>query len=232
MSENTSTITMDDSQGFHMYQKDGKSYPSVTTILGVVSYNKFIVRWANRLGFQHKDYEEALKQTADEGTLMHAGAQALVDPEHGAMPVIKDALTEYYVRQRLDGLRLKLKFHEGNWSTIFTESPFVSDTYGIGGTLDWYSMWYGKKTLFDFKSSSGLRDKHLLQLGGYDLILQDNGITIDQAGIILVKRDNCIINIFDRPIINELAKYFLTVKQYYYESKRTTEIVSASAEIL
>lgn len=226
-------ITMDDSDGTHRYTKgDGKVYPSVTTILGAISYTKHIVRWANSLGFKHINYEDELERTAIEGTYMHAFAQCLVDPEHGEAPNIKEPLVQYYVRQRIQGLKLKLKFHEGHWSTIFTETPLISETYEIGGTLDWYAMWYDKKTLFDFKSSSGLRTKHLLQLGGYDLMLQDNGEVIDQAGIWLVKRDNCVINIIDRPTLDRCAELFLKVKDWYYENMEMERIVTEKPVIL
>ena len=230
--EQNQEVYMDDSSGFHIYRKGDKAFPSVTTILNAVSYNKYIVKWANNLGFQHKRYEDELDRTAVEGTLMHAFAQYLVDPDHGEVPTIKDPLTDYYVRQRADGLRLKLKFHEGHWSTVFSEKLFISESYEIGGTLDWCANWYDKLTLFDFKSSSGLREKHLYQLGGYDLILQDNGIKVDQAGIILVKRDNCIINIFSREELDELAQRFLVIKDYYYKAKRATDMVANPSDIL
>ena len=228
-----SQVQMMEQDGHHVYTDGtGVAYPSVTTILSTISYNKAIVSWANNLGFRHIRYEEELNRTADEGTFMHAFAQALVDPEHGCIPNIRDPLTQYRVRQRAQGLNFKLKYHEGNWKTIFTEKAFISRTYEIGGTLDWYASWYGKNTLFDFKSSSGLRSKHLLQLGGYDLILQDNGIFIDQAGIILAKRDNCIINIIDRDTLTRCGEIFLKVKDWYYQNQEIETITREKPTIL
>lgn len=201
--------------GIHMYTADEKRYPSVTTILDAVAMSKDIARWANWLGFQRQRYDEALEKTAVEGSYAHQAAQCIVDPEHGTPPVIRDAILDYYVRMRTKNLKMKLDCHRGCWDTIFTETAFVSHTYEIGGTMDWYAHWYGKKTLFDFKSSKAVRDKHLLQLGGYYLNLLDNGEEIDQAGIILIGRDNCKINVFDKPTIIKASEWFLKVYDYY-----------------
>lgn len=220
-------IVLDQTKERHFYTRgDGISYPSVTTILDAVAYNKQIVQWANSLGFRRINYSKELDSVSEEGSAMHALAQCIVDPEHGKPLHVKEPLIDYYARQRAEGLRLKLESHKGHWQTIFTEASFLSPSYEIGGTIDWYTMWYDRKTLFDFKSSKSLRTKHLLQLGGYDLICQDNGEVIDQAGIILVKRDNCVIHIFERELIDVFAKAFLKVKDWYYASKELDEIIA------
>lgn len=228
----TREVVMDDSNGYHLYSSEGKSYPSVTTILSAISYNKYIVRWANSLGFKHKNYEEELDRTAVEGTFMHEMNQAFVDPEKASPPIISEPLVQYYVRQRAQAFQLKMKLHEGHWSTIFTEMPMVSHTYEMGGTMDWMALWYDRLTLFDYKSSSGLRQKHLYQLGGYDLLLQDNGIKVDQMGIILCKRDNCIIHLFERDVIERCSEIFLEIKKYYEGDKEITAMMTERAEVL
>ena len=43
--------------GKHLYKNEEKCYPSVTTVLDIISYNKYIVKWANKLGFSRIDYE-------------------------------------------------------------------------------------------------------------------------------------------------------------------------------
>lgn len=214
------TVTMDDSQGIHLYTDgSGVSYPSVTTILHVVSYSEHIVRWANNLGFRHERYDDALNKSALEGTIMHALNQCFVDPEHGSEPYIQDPMILYYAKKRYENFRFFMKEHEGHWKTTFTEKAFISHTYQMGGTTDWLAEWHGKLTLFDYKSSSGLRQKHLLQLGGYLDLLDDNGIHIEQAGILLCKRDRCVPHIFEREIIEHCAEAFRTVHDYVEKSK-------------
>lgn len=219
-------VKMDDSQGYHLYTDgSGSCYPSVTTILHAVSYSEHIVRWANNLGFRHERYEDTLNRTAVEGTIMHALNQCFVDPDHGEIPSIQDPMLLYYAKKRNENFRIFMKEHEGHWKTFLTEHAFISHTYKMGGTTDWLADWHGKLTLFDYKSSSGLRQKHLLQLGGYLDLLDDNGIHIDQAGILLCRRDRCIPHIFDRQIIEHCADIFRTVHRYADQSKFLDELV-------
>lgn len=209
------SVTMVEDSGKHLYQADGKAYPSVTTILDIVAYSKSIVGWANNLGFKRIRYEDELNRTANQGTFVHEINQCLVDPEKGAMPIIKDPLMDYRVRKRVNNFSLKLKEHEGHWNTIFSETGFVSHTYEIGGTMDWYANWYDQETLFDYKTSAAVREKHILQLGGYYLILTDNGFKPEQAAIIICREDRCLMNFFAKETIEECANIFLDVYSYY-----------------
>ena len=214
-------------EGKHLYENEGKIYPSVTTVLDAISYNKAIVKWANHLGFNHVNYETELQRTATEGTYMHAMAQCIVDPEHGQVPTIPDNITDYYVRKRIEGLRFKLNDAKGHWDTVCTETPILSHHYKIGGTMDWLAHWYDKLTLFDFKSSSSLRLKHVIQLGGYNLMLEDNGVCLDQAGIILCRKDRCIIKIIPKDILLQASQIFLVVYDYYNQHNYLEEAIAA-----
>lgn len=209
----------------HMYEHDGKTYPSVTTVLQCVAYNRNIVDWANWLGLQHMNYAKTLDATAREGTLAHAHAQKLVDPENGAIPELADPLTEYYVKSRMRHFKEKIDQYEGRWKTIYTEHPMVSHTYEIGGTMDWYAEWDGVPTLFDFKTSKGVRDKHLLQLGGYRLMMMDNDLPVEQAGIIIIGRDFCRFSIFDIDTIKLASEWFLKVHEWYKIHQKLDEMM-------
>lgn len=226
MKPDSQAVTMKEKNGKHSYCGDGKEYPSVTTVLDVVGYNKNLMSWANSLGMRHIKYEDELKRTAIQGTFCHEMAQSIVDPEKGKVPVITDPLVDYYVRTRIRNFQYQLDANAGHWKTIFTETPFISHTHEVGGTMDWYAEWYEKRTLFDFKTSSGLRAKHIYQLGGYYDILLDNGEEPEQAGIILLKQDRCLINIFDIAVIQEAARVFREIiKPLYYELTKIESII-------
>lgn len=209
-------VRMKSVNGHHVYEGDGKTYPSVTTVLQCIAYTKHIVEWANWLGMQHLSYEKTLNATAIEGTLAHAHAQHLVDPENGPMPEKADPLTDYYVQCRMKFFVERLEQYKGRWKTIYTEHPLLSHTYKIGGTMDWFAEWDGKPTLFDFKTSKGVRDKHLLQLGGYKLMLEDNNIPVEQAGIIVIGRDFCRWSLFTKEEVDKFAEWFKLVYDYYW----------------
>ena len=219
-------VVMKEKDGKHHYCGDGKEYPSVTTILDAIGYNKNLMGWANSLGMRRIKYEDELKRTSIQGTLCHEMAQSIVDPDRGKIPTIADPLLDYYVRTRIRNFQFQLDANAGHWKTIFTEKPFISHTHEIGGTMDWYAEWYGKRTLFDFKTSSGLRAKHIYQLGGYYDILLDNGEEPEAAGIILLKQDRCLFNIFEIEIIKEAARVFRDIiKPLYYEMPKFERIL-------
>lgn len=201
--------------GNHLYCADGATYPSVTTVLDIVAYSSHLMGWSNYLGFKKIRYEDVLNQAANRGTYVHAINQCYVDPAHGVMPRIPNAGMESEVRNRSNNFLYELRKAKGHWSTIFSETPFVSHTYQIGGTVDWYAEWYGKKTLFDFKTSSGLREKHIIQVGGYYYGLTDNGISIDQACIILCKEDRCLFYFIDLPMLQRCGQIFFQIYEYY-----------------
>jgi hypothetical protein len=232
MAEETK-VTMEECNGIHLYTDgSGKKYPSVTTVLDVVAYAKPIVQWANNLGFQRKKYDDELKRTADQGTYVHSMLQCIVDPSRGEMPVVLDPIMDYHVRKRVKGFRYMLEQNEGQWKNIFTEKPMISHKYEMGGTMDWFAEWRGKTTLFDFKTATGVRTKHLLQLGGYYLLCQENNLPFEQAGIILVKEDRTIMNIFEMGIIERCAEIFLNVKQYYYDHFFLEDAIRSKADII
>ena len=81
----------------HIYEcPDGKSVPSVTTILQMLG-NKEINKWANWLGFRHIDYETELNRLADNGTKMHNVVQHIVDPALKDIPIeFNDKFEEEY----------------------------------------------------------------------------------------------------------------------------------------
>lgn len=222
-----SSVELVTKYGNHLYQSDQKTYPSVTTILDCVAYNQHIVGWANYLGFKHIRYEDALKQTADRGTYVHAFNQYYVDPEHGMPPRISDDLTKIDVGKRCNNFLYELRKAEGYWKTIFTETPFVSHTYEIGGTVDWLAEWYGKTTIFDYKTSNALRDKHALQIGGYYYGLADNGITADQGCIILCRTDRCLFYFFNQEEMKMLGERFFRIYQYYKDHEEMKSFIAS-----
>ena len=66
----------------HIYEKDGKKYPSVTTIIHSIGSEE-LMKWSNIMGFRHRKIEDILEETSKFGTLVHSHLQEIVDPEHG-----------------------------------------------------------------------------------------------------------------------------------------------------
>ena len=169
----------------HIYEcPDGKRVPSVTTILQILG-NKEIIYWANRLGFQHIDYETELNRLAINGTLMHTVVQHIVDPSLADTPIVFKNKFEEEKYLKL-GERFSNMIKNYSYNTIFTEKSFTSSKLGYGGTVDWFAEMAGFNMINDFKSSKQVYMKHLLQLGGYYNLMTENGYHIDGGSIIIV----------------------------------------------
>lgn len=206
-------VKMKEVKDMHFYSKDKMMYPSVTTILDSMAYNKELMQWANYLGLQRKQYLTELKQTATAGRYMHCMCQQLVDPTYDEKIPVVDPLMDYYVRRRIFHLRAKLK--ECQWETIFTEKSFVSHTYEFGGTIDWFVLLNGKRTIADFKSAKAMRNKFLLQLVAYAMMMEDNGIEYDQVANFLCTETECKVYVYPRAVCAQLKDTFIQIYGYY-----------------
>ena len=199
----------------HIYEcPDGKSVPSVTTILQILG-SKEINQWANRLGFRHIDYDKELDRLAENGTKMHSVVQHIVDPSLAETPIqFKDKFEEdYYLKL---GEKFSLMIKDYSYTTIFTEKTFVSSHLGYGGTVDWVANMSGFMMINDFKSSKRVNMKHLLQLGGYYNLMSENGYNLDGGSIILVNDRVCTLYPINRESLIMLGDIFNNIYYVYF----------------
>ena len=216
----------------HIYELDGNLYPSVTTVLDLFSYNQNLMRWANALGFQRRNYIKELDKTAGIGTAVHQRLQKFVDPDNAPDPdEIKDPMFDYRVRKRVGNAVMKLKTYKFN--TIASEKTLISAKLGFAGTLDWLTEFCEILTLFDFKTSKAIRSKMVAQLGGYSLLCKDLlDLEIPRAGIILCGEDKCTVNIIQRKELDIGEEAFLSFFDAYKKHNQIEEITEKSFEAL
>lgn len=212
----------------HVYELDGNLYPSVTTILDLFSYNQNLMRWANSLGYQHRNYLKELDKSAELGTYVHQRNQKIVDPDNAPEPEnIKDPMVDYRVRKRVNNFKMKIAMYQ--YKTIATEKTLVSKNLGFAGTLDWLTDFVEILTLFDFKTSKEIRSKMIAQLGGYSLLLKDLlNLTVDRAGIILCGEDKCTINYIKREELDIGEQAFLSYFESYKKHEELENIIKTS----
>lgn len=197
----------------HIYEKNGKQLPSVTTIIHSLGSDD-IIKWANSLGFRHLKYEQELDKYAANGTMIHELLRGEVDKSFTPQVEFKDPIQRSEVLGYLTRFRNFIK--DFNYETIFTEKTFASDNLGYGGTIDWYCRYYDKfNILNDFKTSKAVRFSHLLQLGGYNNLLKEEGIKLDGAAIILCNKK--ITSMFPIGIedLEWYSKAFQILADYY-----------------
>lgn len=197
----------------HIIVKDGKTYPSVTTILQCLGDKEFL-KLANQLGFAHKSYEDMLNTKAKFGTKIHERLRSIIDPENS--PVIekeKDQLVEMEINKYLERFTVFLSHY--HWKTISSEKYMFSEKLGFYGTCDWLAEFGEKTLLLDFKTSTKVMHHHLLQLGGYSILLNEEGIQLDGAGIILVNKRVCALYPITRSTLDFYADAFSKIAAYY-----------------
>lgn len=202
----------------HIYELDGKKYPSVTTILKLISVNEELMKWANYVGLiKRKNIKDIQDEATNFGTLVHENLRYLIDKNAPIPETFTDPRKEY------EFSIIKKKFIEYfsniNYRTIDTEMTLVSDKLGYGGTLDWLAQIEienaDKLFLLDFKTNKNIYDTMYLQLGGYYNLLKEIDINIDYAGIIIVNERECSIHPIRKDKLIKYADAFNAIVSFY-----------------
>lgn len=206
----------------HIYTLDGIDYPSVTTVLSLISTDEALMKWANIMGFKHKDIEKIKNDSASFGTLIHAHLRGIVDDSFIDVPEFKDSLEKYKVE--------KVKFNFNNYfknisyNTIYTEKTIISKELGYAGTLDWMAIINELKFLNDFKTSKTIHDTMFLQLGGYYNLLHTIGEDIDCGSIITINEKRCQMHPILKADLEYYGKLFNMLYEFYREYKMRMKI--------
>jgi hypothetical protein len=145
------------------YTSSGEQVPGVTTILGVLN-KPALVGWANRMGLQGIDTNKYVDEAASVGTLAHT----LIMEGLGGHAVRLEDFTADQLTRASYGVTVFsgwLKSHK--LTPKLLEKPLVSDVHRYGGTIDMLALLDGEPVLIDLKTSSGIYDEHVFQLGAY-----------------------------------------------------------------
>jgi genome maintenance exonuclease 1 len=126
---------------------NGKKYPSVTTVLSILSED-FIREWRQRVGAEEAN--RVSRRAAGRGTAVHKVAEKylLNDPEwaKGLMPIIL---------ANFRSIRPVLDNHINNIYAL--EAPLYSDHLGVAGRVDCIAEFDGVISIIDFKTSAKLK---------------------------------------------------------------------------
>ena len=166
--------------------KSGLIVPGVTTVLGILN-KPALVRWANNLGLQGIDSSKYTDKMADIGTLAHHFVECHLKNE------IPD--TSEYNKEQVDlAENAFLKYLE--WEkdkkieVILSEAQLVSETWGFGGTIDFFGNINGVPTLIDFKTCKAIYSEQFTQVAAYKELLKENGHITQDVRILRIGRDN------------------------------------------
>lgn len=213
------------------YGIDGIEYPSVTTVLGVLSKGDALLGWAAKCASQYVletagkvglekacelaafQWREAREEAADIGTEIHELIHKYIKFGKDAAGVMRPEVENGFLAF-LDWE----KTHNVKW--ISTELQVVSRVHGFAGTLDAICLFDGKKYLIDFKSSKGFYDGFDMQLAAYRIGAAELGHQTEGCGILRLDKvtgDPEWKDFTDRQ--DQAGNAFVSLVKFYYLQK-------------
>lgn len=194
----------------------GEEVPSVTTILKMLN-KQALIGWANYLGFKHQKVKDVLDEAAEVGTIIHAYMEAILRKENYSKDEMWKHIGKYgnKVYNRLLMINDWFQMEQPEFEPIFIEEKLVTTDYG--GTVDYFGMYNGKKTILDFKTSKATRSNMFLQLSGYmDMIEESGEHIVEQAGIVIIREDHPVsVTLIDREALLEFREAFRELKDFH-----------------
>jgi len=197
--------------------KDGTLIPGITTITGQ-KVDRRLIKWANNLGKEGIDSDKYVDELGSIGSLAHDYVQAKF-----AGKELDES--EYTPKQRECASVCIGKFKElvkqRNFKTVLVETPLVSEVHKYGGTLDWYGIMDGKKTLLDWKTGSGFYEEHKMQLSANKTLLEEHGHVVEKCLLIGIGRNSWeSTHIEDVGAMDDRFKKFLNLLEIYNINKK------------
>jgi len=163
---------------------DGVRYPSITTVLGILS-EAGIAAWRKRVG--EEEANRVGGRASARGTLVHSIVEKYL---------LNESTTDYlpHIRQSLENLRPILDSRIG---TIYgLEVPLYSSYLGVAGRCDCVAEFDGVPSIVDFKTSRKPKKKewisnYFAQMAGYAVMWEERtGMPITNTVIIMDVDDN------------------------------------------
>jgi len=163
---------------------DGVRYPSITTVLGILS-EAGIAAWRKRVG--EDEANRVGGRASARGTLVHSIVEKYL---------LNENTKEYlpHIRQSLENLRPILDSRIG---TIYgLEVPLYSSYLGVAGRCDCVAEFDGVPSIVDFKTSRKPKKKewisnYFAQMAGYAVMWEERtGMAITNTVIIMDVDDN------------------------------------------
>ena len=166
------------------YRRNGKYYPSVSSILNYFPKNQFFHSWLKDVGHNS---EIIANKAAGEGTQVHNAVEAFLNGQEITW------IDEYgNAKYNLDVWRMILKFADF-WNThkpelIATEYHLFSDEHEYAGTADLVVKLFDNIWLLDLKTSNSLHTSYDLQLAAYAQAWNEtHNEKVTHTGILWVK---------------------------------------------
>jgi len=171
---------LNSNKGRRYVTPEGNKYPSITTVLGILSKDS-IAEWRARVG--EKEANRVSSIAAGRGTKIHQMCEDYLNNKDlnlkKEMPLYQFGFNT--VKKELD--KISLVYHQ--------EIALYSDFFRIAGRVDLVGVYDGVLSIVDFKTSSKMKEKawiegYFLQTSFYAAAYYElTGIPVKQIAIII-----------------------------------------------
>lgn len=197
--------------GRKYFTEDGNAYPSITTVLGILS-KQSIMEWRARVG--EEEANKISRQAAGRGTAVHKLAEDYLDN-------VENWKGKHMPANIASFLDIKPILDE-RLNNIWMQEEFLySDKLKCAGQVDCIAEFDGELSIIDFKTSRRVKKKeditsYFIQMFFYAAaFLERTGVAIKQ-GVIIMAVDGNEPLVFKVPIFDYM-EHFLSVRKKYKE---------------
>jgi genome maintenance exonuclease 1 len=158
---------------------EGKKYPSITTVLSILSEDD-IREWRARVG--EAEAERITRRAADRGSSVHTVMEKFIqnEPLPKVMPHVMETFAQFrpILEKRLGKIFL-------------SEKPLYSDYLGVAGRVDLVAEFDGKRSIVDFKTSRRAKEhedihNYFMQETAYAIMFEERtGLPVNQLVTIM-----------------------------------------------
>ena len=181
-------------KGRQYVDPDGNTYPSITTVLSILSEDG-IRAWRARVGEEKANQISRIASTR--GTTVHNIIEKYVanDPDYIKDEMPHNIQTFKDVQKVID---------EGVTKVYQQEAPLYSKHLGVAGRVDCVGQWNGKDSIIDWKTSRKFKKKewissYFMQCAAYAIMWEERtGMPIKQLVVCIAGDEGAQVFVEDR----------------------------------
>ncbi len=153
------------------FTKSGEKVPGTTTIIGRFKDSGALIFWAYNRGKDGLELYESRDKAAELGTIVHEMVEAFIRGSIKTTDFV-DTLSAEDAASVLSAFSAFEEWFDSNKFTVVAqEEQLVSEAHKYGGTPDAVAKdGKGRLCLLDWKTSNGVYQDYILQLGAYRIL--------------------------------------------------------------
>ena len=188
---------------------NGVRYPSVTTVLAILS-EEFIQRWRARVG--EEEANKVSHRASTRGTAVHECIEKYLDNDEN--------YAEGYMPNIIDNFKAVRPVLDERIGTIYLqEAALYSEHLGLAGRVDCVGEFDGVLSIIDFKTSKKIKKKewitnYFIQEAAYAIMWEERTGTPIVNLVTIITVDNESPQVFVEHRDNWVPKLLETINEY------------------